>query len=103
MIEVLTRDKSRWPLAGDQLFVDFDLSINNLVAGDRLQVGEAVLQITAEPHRGCHKFKKRFGPDALAFVNSLQGDQHRLRGVYARIVSAGEVGVGDSVSKVIGA
>lgn len=103
MIEVLTRDKNLWPLAGDQLFVDFDLSVNNLAVGDRLQVGAALLEITAEPHRGCRKFKKRFGADALAFVNSPQGDQHRLRGVYARIVSAGEVGVGDSVSKVIGA
>lgn len=100
MIEVLTNDKSRWPLAGDQLFVDFDLSVNNLAVGDRLQVGAAVLEITAEPHRGCSKFKKRFGPDALAFVNSKQGDAHRLRGVYARIVSACEVGVGDAISKV---
>ena len=100
MIEVLTNDKSRWPLAGDQLFVDFDLSVGNLAVGDRLQVGAAVLEITAEPHRGCSKFKKRFGQDALTFVNSPQGDVHRLRGVYAKIVSAGEVCVGDSVSKI---
>ena len=99
VIEVLTRDKSLWPLAGDQLFVDFDLSVNNLVVGDRLQVGAAVLEVTAEPHRGCSKFKKRFGEDALTFVNSPQGDAHRLRGVYAKIVTAGEVCVGDSVSK----
>jgi hypothetical protein len=100
MIEVLTRDKNLWPFAGDQLFVDFDLGVNNLAVGDRLQVGDALLEITAEPHRGCSKFKKRFGPDALAFVNSPQGDAHRLRGVYARIVSAGEVRVGDDIRKV---
>lgn len=100
MIEALTSDQSRWPLAGDQLFVDFDLSVHNLPVGDRLQVGAAVLEITAEPHRGCSKFKKRFGPDALAFVNSKQGDAHRLRGVYARIVSTGEVSVGDGIRKV---
>lgn len=100
MIEVLTNDKSRWPLAGDQLFVDFDLSVSNLAVGDRLQVGAAVLEITAEPHRGCSKFKKRFGPDALAFVNSKQGDAHRLRGVYAKIVTAGEVCVGDDIRKL---
>ena len=99
MIEVLTKDQSCWPLAGDQLFVDFDLSVNNLVVGDRLQVGAALLEITAEPHRGCSKFKKRFGEGALTFVNSPQGDAHRLRGVYAKIVTAGEVCVGDSVSK----
>ena len=100
MIEVLTRDKSLWPLVGDQLFVDFDLSVNNLAVGEQLQVGAAVLEITGEPHRGCSKFKNRFGSDALAFVNSKQGDAHRLRGVYARIVSAGEVRVGDGISKM---
>ena len=100
MIEVLTRDKSRWPLAGDQLFVDFDLSVGNLAVGNRLQVGAAVLEITAEPHRGCRKFSQRFGAEAKAFVNSKQGDAYRLRGVYAKIVSAGEVRVGDSIRKL---
>ena len=100
MIEVLTRDKSRWPLAGDQLFVDFDLSVVNLAVGNRLQVGAAVLEITAEPHRGCRKFSQRFGAEAKAFVNSKQGDAYRLRGVYAKIVSAGEVRVGDDIRKI---
>lgn len=100
MIEVLTEDKTFWPLAGDQLFVDFDLSVANLAVGDRLHVGESVLEITAEPHRGCSKFKKRFGPDALAFVNSAQGDAHRLRGVYAKIVTAGVVRVGDAIERI---
>ena len=100
MIEVLTQDKSLWPLAGDQLFVDFDLSVTNLAAGDHLQVGAAVIQITAEPHQGCGKFKQRFGADALAFVNSTRGDAHRLRGVYAKIVSAGEVCVNDTICKL---
>lgn len=100
MIELLTDDKSQWPLAGDQLFVDFDLSVANLSVGDRLQVGAAILEITAEPHRGCGKFKRRFGEDALAYVNSTMGDAQRLRGVYARIVSTGEVAVGDCIRKV---
>lgn len=100
MIEVLTRDRSRWPLAGDQLFVDFDLSVGNLAVGEQLHVGAAVLEITAEPHQGCGKFSKRFGADAMAFVNSARGDAHRLRGVYAKIVSAGVVCVGDNISKI---
>lgn len=100
MIEVLTRDRSRWPLAGDQLFVDFDLSVGNLAVGEQLQVGDALLEITAEPHRGCGKFRQRFGPEAMAFVNSKLGDAHRLRGVYAKIVVAGEVRVGDSIHKL---
>lgn len=96
MIDVFTTD---WALAGDQLFVDFDLSVANLSPGDRLCLGTATLEITAEPHRGCGKFKQRFGDAALACVNSAQGDAHRLRGVYATIISAGEVGVGDVIRK----
>ena len=69
-------------------------------AGDRLQVGSTVLRITAEPHRGCGKFKQRFGSDALEFVNSRLGDKHRLRGVYAKIISAGEVCVDDTILKL---
>jgi MOSC domain-containing protein YiiM len=99
MIDVLAGEQSRWPLAGDQLFVDFDLSVANLSPGDRLQIGGTVLEITAEPHRGCRKFKQRFGSAALHCVNSPQGDAHRLRGVYAKIIAAGEVRVGDVIHK----
>jgi len=100
MIEVLTNYINYWPLAGDQLFVDFDLGIDNLNAGDQLQIGDAMLEITAEPHRGCHKFKQRFGDAALQYVNSAQGDKHRLRGIYAQIITTGEVCVGDSIKKL---
>jgi len=100
MIETLTNYVNYWPLAGDQLFVDFDLGINNLKAGDPLQIGDAVLEITAEPHRGCGKFKQRFGETALQHVNSVQGDKHRLRGIYAKIITTGEVRVGDSIRKL---
>jgi hypothetical protein len=99
MIEVLTNDPLRWSLAGDQLFVDFDLGVANLVTGDQLEVGGTILQVTAEPHRGCKKFKQRFGEDALHSVNSPHGDHHRLRGVYAKIISAGEVSIGDVIRK----
>lgn len=99
MIEVLASDPAHWPLAGDQLFVDFDLSTSNLSPGDQLKVGGAILEITAEPHRGCRKFKQRFGDHALHCVNSTQGDSHRLRGVYAKIIVAGNVETGDVISK----
>jgi MOSC domain-containing protein YiiM len=91
--------RERWPLAGDNLLVDFDLSEANLPAGQRLKVGEAVLQISAEPHTGCAKFSKRFGPDALKFVNSPEGRRLRLRGVNAQVVQAGRVRVGDRIEK----
>jgi len=100
MIDVLTGNKNDWPLAGDQLFVDLDLSVNNLLPGERLQTGTAVLEITAEPHRACSKFKQRFGEVARQYVNSVQGDAHRLRGVYAKIISTGEVSIGDVIHKL---
>ncbi len=100
MIDVLTRDKSQWPLAGDQLFVDLDLSVNNLSPGTQLHIGTAVLEITAEPHRACSKFEQRFGKVARQYVNSAQGDMHRLRGVYAKIILTGEVSTGDVIHKL---
>lgn len=99
MIEVLAGDASRWPPAGDQLFVDFDLSVDNLATGQQLQIGDVRLEITAEPHRGCRKFKQRFGTDALEHVNSPEGDAQRLRGVYARIIQPGIVETGDVIKK----
>jgi hypothetical protein len=93
-------DPERRRLAGDQLFVDFDLGVENLPPGTRLAVGEAVVEITAEPHLGCAKFRRRFGTDALRFVNSEVGRELRLRGVNAKVVEAGGVRTGDAVTKL---
>ena len=90
----------RWQLAGDQLFVDLDLSETNLPAASRLELGSAVIEITAEPHLGCAKFAARFGPHALRFVNSATGRELRLRGVNAKVVVAGTVCIGDEVRKL---
>jgi hypothetical protein len=92
--------RERWPLAGDQLYVDFDLSEAGLPPGSRLEVGAAVIEITAQPHLGCVKFAERFGQDALRLVNSRVGRELRLRGVNARVVTAGRVRPGDTVRKV---
>ena len=98
--EVITGSKDRWPLAGDQLYVDLDLSIENLPAGTRLAVGDAVVEVTPEPHTGCAKFSARFGTEALKFVNKPPGRELRLRGVNARVVSPGPVRTGDTISKL---
>ena len=92
-------DHERWAQAGDQLYVDLDLSQANLPAGSRLAIGEAVVEITPDPHTGCGKFSRRFGVDALKFVNTKRGRELRLRGVNARVVRAGLVRRGDMVSK----
>jgi len=93
-----TRD--RWALAGDQLFLDLDLSERNLPAGTRLALGHAVIEITDQPHTGCKKFSARFGVEALRFVNSPVGRELHLRGVNARVVVPGTVRTGDVVTKV---
>ncbi len=92
--------EERWPLAGDNLLVDFDLSVANLPTGQRLRAGGAVLEITAQPHLGCAKFNARFGADALALVNSPAGKDLRLRGVNAMVVEAGWVRTGDRIAKL---
>ncbi|QDU97549.1 MOSC domain-containing protein [Lignipirellula cremea] len=98
-IALIAQTEERWPLAGDNLFVDLDLSDANLPCGQQLAIGSALLEITAEPHDGCSKFARRFGPDAVRFINSPLGKQLHLRGVYARIVQPGVVSVGDTIEK----
>ena len=99
-IDLLAGDRERWPLAGDQLYVDFDLSEEALPAGTRLAVGEAVVEVSPVPHRGCAKFAERFGHDGLRFVNTPTGRALRLRGVYVRVVIAGVVRPGDAIRRM---
>ena len=99
-IALLAQDEARWSLAGDQLFVDFDLSETNLPAGTRIAIGSAILEVSAVPHTGCAKFSARFGVDALKFVNSPDGKQLHLRGINTTVIQAGAIRVGDAVRKV---
>lgn len=95
---LLAQNPQRWALAGDQLYVDLDLSHDNLPAGTWLALGSAVIEITDRPHRGCAKFAQRFGRDALRFVNSPAGVALRLRGVNARVVRSGTVRRGQTIA-----
>jgi MOSC domain-containing protein YiiM len=99
-IALIAQDEALWPLAGDNLLVDLDLSTDNLPPGTRLSVGTARLEITAVPHKGCSKFAARYGVDATRFVNSRDGLRLHLRGIYARIVERGLITVGDTVEKL---
>jgi MOSC domain-containing protein YiiM len=99
-IALISGDPDRWQLAGDQLYVDFDISQDNLPAGSRLAIGETVIEVSPEPHTGCQKFSQRFGVDALRFVNSEAGRKLRLRGLNARVVVPGTIRTGDAVSKL---
>jgi len=98
-VDLIAGDRTRWALAGDQLYVDLDLSEENLPAGTRLAIGDAVIEVTAAPHLGCAKFVDRFGADAMRLVNSPQGRALRLRGLHARVVHDGDIRPGDTVTK----
>lgn len=97
---LVAQDKDRWPLAGDQLYIDMDLSKENLPAGARIQVGSAVLEVSPLPHTGCHKFVSRFGAEAMKFVNSTVGKELCLRGINAKVVQGGVVKVGQVAKKI---
>jgi MOSC domain-containing protein YiiM len=99
-IDLIAGSRERWPLAGDQLYVDLDLRVENLPTGTQLAVGDAVIEVTAEPHTGCAKFSARFGTDAIKFVNKSPGRELRLRGVNTRVVTSGAVRVGDAITKL---
>lgn len=98
-IAAIEPDRQRWPLAGDQLIADLDLSEAGLPAGTRLEVGPALLEVTALPHLGCRKYVDRFGLGAMKFVNSPEGRALRLRGVHLRVVRGGRVQIGDPIRR----
>lgn len=100
VIALVAQEKSRWSLAGDQLYIDMDLSRENLPAGTRLAIGSAVLEVSPLPHTGCHKFVSRFGVDAMKFVNSALGKELCLRGINAKVVQAGKVRLGATAKKL---
>ncbi|HXD32110.1 MAG TPA: hypothetical protein VN643_13390 [Pyrinomonadaceae bacterium] len=100
VIELLTQDKKHWSLAGDQLYLEMDLSAENLPAGTRLEIGSAVIEVTPPPHTGCQKFVSRFGLEAMKFVNSPVGRQLCLRGINAKVVQAGTIKVGNVARKI---
>jgi hypothetical protein len=102
VIALVAQEREHWPLAGDQLYLELDLSADNLPAGTRLALGGAVLEVTAQPHTGCPKFQARFGTAALHFVNSPVGRLLNLRGVNARVVQPGVIRVGDVAGKSVG-
>ena len=99
VLAAIEPDRARWPLAGDQLYVDLDLGAENLPPGTRLTIGGAIVEVSAKPHTGCAKFSARFGSDALRWINGPDGRELRMRGVNARIIQGGTIHVGDTVRK----
>jgi hypothetical protein len=100
VLRLIAGETQRWSLAGDQIFVDLDLSDANIPAGTRLSLGSSVIEITGQSHSGCKKFAARFGVDALAWVSSDVGRELHLRGIYAKVVTPGVVRPGDRISKL---
>ena len=93
-------DRARWATAGDQLIVDLDLSEEHLPVGQKLRIGEALVEVTNVPHTGCAKFSSRYGEDVLSFINAPERRHLRLRGCYVRVLVDGVVRVGDRIEKI---
>ncbi len=100
VVALVADDPDRRELAGDQLYLDMDLSPENLPAGTQLEIGDAVVEVTEPPHTGCRKFAERFGKDAVVFVNSGRGKQLNFRGICAKVVRSGDIRVGDVARKL---
>lgn len=100
LLAAIEPDRARWPVAGDQLYVDLDLCEDHLPAGSRLSIGTTVIEVSETPHTGCAKFGARFGSEALRWINSPIGRAHRLRGLNARVVEPGRIQVGDVIRRV---
>ena len=99
-LRIIAGDDDRMPLAGDNLLVDLDLGEENLPTGTQLQIGTAIFEVTDVPHTGCQKFQRRYGKDALEFVNGETYKSQRLRGLFIRTIQAGKIQVGDAIHKL---
>lgn len=99
LVHLLAGDKKHWSLAGDQLYVDFDLAEANLPPGTQLAIGSAVLEVSAKPHTGCKKYMARFGLDALQFISAPERKSLNLRGINCSVVKGGSIHVGDRIRK----
>ena len=93
-------DRTTWAPAGDNFFIDMDLTPANMPPGTRFAIGEAEFVVTETKHNGCQKFIDRYGRDAVLFVNTGNGKELRLRGIYAQVTKDGKVSVGDTVRKL---
>jgi MOSC domain-containing protein YiiM len=100
LLKMIAGNDDRMCLAGDNLIVDLDLSEANIPVGQKLAVGEALIQVTEVLHTGCNKFADRYGKDAVRFINAVERKPLRLRGLYARVLKAGTVQTGDVIRKV---
>jgi len=100
VIGLLAQTRDRWSLAGDQLYLDMDLSDENLPPGTQLSLGDAIIEVTEPPHTGCKKFAARFGVDAVVFVNSGRGKELNFRGINAKVIQSGDIKVGDGARKL---
>jgi len=99
VIALLAPEEQHWPLAGDQLYVDFDLSASNIPPGTQLTIGSAIVEVTAQPHAGCKKFADRFGMEAVRYINAPEQKELQLRGINSKVVQPGTIRVGDVVTK----
>lgn len=97
MIQELTGDAHH---PGDTLLVDLDLGAENLPAGARLQVGSAVIEVSDVENDACAKFAARHGADVFSWIRAPENRSRRLRGLFARVVSGGEVRPGDAIIRL---
>ncbi len=100
VIALVAQTKERWQLAGDQLFIDLDLSVDNVPPGTKLSLGSAIIEVTDQPHTGCKKFLARFGKDAIQLISSPVGKHLQLRGINAKVLQPGTIRIGDVVRKL---
>ena len=100
VVSLVADGTERRELAGDQLYLDMDLSSENLPPGTRLAIGDAIIEVTEAPHTGCKKFAARFGRDAMVFVNSGMGKKLNFRGINAKVTQSGDISVGDIARKI---
>jgi len=100
VLQLVRREGSSMIHPGDTVIADMDFSEANLPAGQRLQLGSAVLEVSDVFNTGCAKWQERYGPAALRWINRPGNRALRLRGILARVVAPGEATLNDTLRKL---
>ncbi|MFT3781378.1 MAG: hypothetical protein QM790_05120 [Nibricoccus sp.] len=85
---------------GDTLFTNLDLSHANLPRGSKLQVGNAIIEISDVENDACMKFAKHHGSVVLDWIRLPQNRPLRLRGAFAKVSVGGKVRIGDVIKRI---
>lgn len=99
ILKFISKAQQAITLTGDNFVADIDCSEANMPVGQRLKLGEAVIEVSDVYNDACKKFAVRYGGEVMEWIRDPAYRHLRLRGIFARIVQSGWVTEHDRIQK----